>query len=85
MTRIEFEQLNKQEQIKVISKYGVFLADKVDSGNRLYLYVVNTFYVELLHELSNINSKGLVITRIFDDAGIFNDYQDKADANRLYA
>lgn len=85
MTRIEFEQLNKQEQIKVISKYGVFLADKIDSGNRLYLYVVNTFYVELLHELSNINSKGLVITRVFDDAGIFNDYQDKADANRLYA
>ena len=85
MTRIEFEQLNKQEQIKVISKYGVFLADKIDSGNRLYLYVVNTFYVELLHELSNLNSKGLVITRVFDDAGIFNDYQDKADANRLYA
>jgi hypothetical protein len=85
MTRIEFEQLNKQEQIRVISKYGVFLADKIDSGNRLYLYVVNTFYVELLHELSNINSKGLVITRVFDDAGIFNDYQDKADANRLYA
>jgi|GEM_PF-1486084 len=85
MTRIEFEQMSKPEQIQVISKYGVFLADKTDSGNRLYLYVVNTFYVELLHELSNLDNKGLVITRVFDDAGIFNDYQDKADANQLYA
>lgn len=64
MTLFEFEQLSKPQQIKVIGGHGVFLADKVELGNRLYLYIINTFYVELLHELSNINNKGLVIARV---------------------
>ncbi|WP_205509902.1 hypothetical protein [Longitalea arenae] len=71
MTRTEFEQLSKHEQISVISKYGVFVADKIESGNRLYLYAINSFYVELLHELSNLNNKGLEILRAVDDAQAF--------------
>jgi hypothetical protein len=67
MTRAEFEQLNAPEQIKVISRYGVFVADKVESGNRFYLYAVNNFYVELLHELSNPNTNGLALNRILDE------------------
>jgi hypothetical protein len=66
MTRIEFEHLSREEQIRTISTYGVFIADKIVAGNRLYLYAVNTFYVELMHELSDINSNGLVIERIVD-------------------
>ena len=71
MTRAEFEQLNKPEQIKVISRYGVFVADKVASGNRFYLYAINNFYVELLHELSNPNTNGLVLNRVLADVEAF--------------
>ena len=84
MTRIEFEQLSREEQIRIISAYGVFVADKVVAGNRLYLYAVNTFYVELLQELSNIHSNGLVIERVFDDGNSFSSYPDKADVSRLF-
>ncbi|MFL5748676.1 MAG: hypothetical protein ACJ751_28650 [Niastella sp.] len=71
MTCAEFEQLNKQEQIKVISHYGDFVADKVEAGNRYYLYAINSFYVELLHELSNPNTNGLVVNRILAVAEAF--------------
>jgi hypothetical protein len=72
MTRAEFEQLNKQEQIKVIGHYGIFVADKVESGNRFYLYAINNFYVELLHELSNPNTNGLVLNRVLDTVDSFD-------------
>ena len=72
MTRAEFEQLNIQEQIKEISHHGVYVADKVEAGNRYYLYIINSFYVELLHELSNPNTRGLVLHRILDDVTSFD-------------
>ncbi|MBO9204697.1 MULTISPECIES: hypothetical protein [Niastella] len=72
MTRIEFEQLNIKEQIKAISQYGDFVADRVESGNRYYLYAISSFYVELLHELSNPNTNGLVINRLLNVAEAFD-------------
>ena len=72
MTRTEFEQLTRHEQIKVISQYGDFVADKVEAGNRFYLYALNNFYVELLHELSNPNTNGLVLNRVLDIAEAFD-------------
>ena len=72
MTCAEFEQLNKQEQIKIISHHGVFVADKVESGKRFYLYAINNFYVELMHELSNPNTTGLVLHRVLETADTFD-------------
>lgn len=72
MTRTDFEQLTNYEQIRVISQYGDFVADKVEAGNRFYLYALNNFYVELLHELSNPNTTGLVLNRVLDIAEAFD-------------
>jgi hypothetical protein len=77
MNSKEFEQLSKPDQIKIIKEHGVFLADKVVSGDRYFLYAINTFYVELIHELSNIHSKGLAIARIIDDAAELAHYHEK--------
>jgi hypothetical protein len=77
MNSKEFEQLGRIDQIKIIKEHGVFLADKVVSGDRYFLYAINTFYVELIHELSNIHSKGLAITRIIDDAAELARYQER--------
>ena len=73
MNRIEFEQLSTQEQIRKIREYGVFMADKVIAGDRFYLFAINTFFVEMVHELSNINNNGLVIVRAFEDAEGWDD------------
>lgn len=76
MTSKDFEQLSKYDQIRVIKEHGVFLADKVVSGDRYFLYAINTFYVELIHELSNIHSQGLAIARIIDDAAELCNYHE---------
>lgn len=78
MTSKDFEHLSKYDQIKVIKEHGVFLADKVVSGDRYFLYAVNTFYVELIHELSNIHSQGLAIARVIDDAAELSNYHDRS-------
>ena len=75
MNSKDFEQLSKYDQLKVIKEHGVFLADKVVSGDRYFLYAINTFYVELIHELSNIHSQGLAIARVIDDAAELSNYQ----------
>lgn len=77
MTSKDFEQLNKYDQIKVIKEHGVFLADKVVSGDRYFLYAINTFYVELIQELSNIHSQGLAIARVIDDAAELCNYHNR--------
>ena len=77
MTSKDFEQLSKYDQKKVIKEHGVFLADKVVSGNRYFLYAINTFYVELIHELSNIHCEGLEIARIIDDAAELSNYHER--------
>jgi len=85
MTRTYFEQLSKTQQIKTISQYGEFVAERIEAGNRLYLYIINSFYIELLHELTDINNKGLVIARIFDDTSYLNNYLEKANTGQLQA
>lgn len=77
MTSKHFEQLNKYEQLEVIKEHGVFLADKVVLGNRYFLYAINTFYVELIHELSNIHCEGLAIARVIDDAAELSNYHER--------
>lgn len=77
MASKDFEQLSKYDQLKVIKEHGVFLADKVVSGNRYFLYAINTFYVELIHELSNIHCEGLAIARVIDDAAELSNYHER--------
>ena len=77
MTSKDFEQLSKFDQLTVIKEHGVFLADKVVSGNRYFLYAINTFYVELIHELSNIHCQGLAIERVIDDAAELSNYHER--------
>jgi hypothetical protein len=85
MTRAQFEQLPKQQQIQTIRQYGEFVAERTEAGNRLYLYIINSFYIELIHELSNINNKGLAIIRVFDDVTHLNAYTEKAAPTQLQA
>ena len=84
MTRNQFEQYSNQEQLNIIGRDGVFLAERVVAANRVYLYIVHSFYVELLHELSNVNNQGLTVFKIYTDTSAFALYTDKADTEKLY-
>jgi hypothetical protein len=84
MNRFEFEQLSEAEQVRVINQYGTFTAEKIASGNRLYLYAINSFYVELLHELSDFRNKGVVVKRVFDDSRYLKEYIDDMIASAVY-
>lgn len=83
MTRTQFEQLSKSQQIKTISQYGEFVTERMEAGNRFYLYIINSFYIELLHELTNINNNGLVIARIFDDTTYLINYVEESENNQF--
>jgi hypothetical protein len=85
MTIYEFQQLNISQQAEVIRRYGVLVTEKAVAGNRLYLYMINYFYVELLHELSNLDNQGMVISRIFDDLALLDDFIDHKPALPLHA
>jgi hypothetical protein len=85
MKRALFEQLSKEEQLKIVGEHGVFIAERIEDGNRFYLYVVNSFYVELLHELSNFNNKGIVIAHVFSEAEMPEAYISDAAMDHLFA
>ena len=75
MTRKEFELLSVSEQACVLQEHGVFVSEKVDGGKRLYLYLINYFFVELLHDFSDPNKvQGLTISRIFEDERLFHEH-----------
>jgi len=84
MNRFEFEQLSQSEQMQVVNRYGTYLAEKIVSGDRLYLYAVNSFYVELLYSLSNISNSKLVVERVFDDTQDLKNYFDDMIVSSLF-
>jgi len=73
MTSAEFKRLTFTEQAEVLNKYGVFLAQRVIASNRIYLYAISAFYIELLHVLNGSNM-GINIFRIFDDPHCLDAY-----------
>lgn len=74
MTRKEFESLSVLEQAGVLREHGVYVSEKVEGGKRFYLYLINYFFVELLHDFSDPNKvQGLTVSRIFEDEKLFHE------------
>jgi len=66
-----------------VNRAGIKLAERMFGGNRFYLYDVDGFYVELLHNMSNLKAPGLVIYRVFDDISFLDIYLEKMDIDEL--
>jgi hypothetical protein len=79
----QFRLLCKSEQIRVLNKFGSKLSERISGGNRFYLYSINGFYIELLHEFAVVNSQGLTITRVFDDVNCLDPYLEMIDIKEL--
>jgi hypothetical protein len=84
MTLIEFKQLSGFEKANALNAYGVFLAERRIAADRMYLYAINYFYIELFHELSDINNRGVIIHRVFEDVRHHDAYLDKVDISEVY-
>lgn len=78
MTCKEFRQLTPAEQAEVINKYGSFLAQRIVASNRMYLYTISAFYIELLHVLHG-PCKGISIFRVFEDAQYLDIYSRETE------
>lgn len=74
MTINQFKELSKTSQANTLNKFGVFLCQRAVGPNRLYLYTISTFYIELLHELADSKGGGIRIFNVFDDPELLDPY-----------
>ena len=83
MTIEAYRQLTNSEQAHLLKKEGVFLADRFLTGNRIYLFTLYGFYIELFHELLGPDRSGLRIFRVFEDTDALEVYLDRIDIGQL--
>jgi len=74
MNNTQFGKLSENLQLKYLSLLGVVLAERINNGNRFFLYAFNNFYVEVCYELSNINRSRLRIHRIITETDELDQY-----------
>ena len=53
MTFHDFYFSNQLDQLKIVSKKGVLIADRIQGDKQFALYRVDAFYVELIYKLAN--------------------------------
>jgi hypothetical protein len=83
MSVAEFEQLNKFEKASALNAYGVFISERRLGIDRIYLFALNSFYVELFHNLTNPDNKEVTVYRVFTDPGYLDVYLENVDISVL--
>jgi hypothetical protein len=79
----EFERLNKFEKAAALNTYGIFVSERRLGVNRIYLFALNSFYVELFHNLSNAGNREVTVYRVFTDPGYLDVYLENVDISVL--
>lgn len=83
MTIETYRQLSNSEQARLLNQEGIFLADRFLTGNRIYLFTLFGFYIELFHELLGPDRSSLRIFRVFEDTDGLEVYLDRIDIDQL--
>ena len=76
MTISEFQALSILDQMEILKKHGLFVSERWVDCDRYYLYVINYFYVEVAHKLSNPMARGLHVDRVFTERDLLDKYMD---------
>jgi hypothetical protein len=71
MTLTQFSRLQKEEQIAIIKKEGIFLFIRQECGIDIILYQIDGFYVEVFFEAANNHNFRI---RSFDDTAALDAY-----------
>ena len=74
MTLKEFTGFPEIEQMRMLIKYGVLLAERTKGNNQIFLYAIGSFYIELFHEINISQITGLRILRTFQDVALLDEY-----------
>ena len=83
MTIQAYRLLTNAEQARLLKQEGVLLADRFLTGNRVFLFTLFGFYIELFHELNLPDRSGLRVLRVFDDPDALEVYLDRIDIRQL--
>lgn len=85
MTVQEFRDLKNLEKIHLINRDGSFVAERRMGTDRIYLFIIGNFFVELLHRLSDPDCRGVIIYDIFDDESKLQFYLEKPISANIFS
>lgn len=80
MTLDEFATLNETRQAETLLERGIFLADRLYKNFSIFLYQLDSFYVEVYHNLRFDIMQGM---RCFEDDEALQPYLDTIDISCL--
>ena len=80
MTLDEFATLNETRQAETLLERGIFLADRLYKNFSIFLYQLDSFYVEVYHNLRFDIMQGM---RCFEDDDALQPYLETIDISRL--
>ncbi|MFT3946912.1 MAG: hypothetical protein QM763_08065 [Agriterribacter sp.] len=83
MTIAEFKCQSNEEQADTLRKYGVLLAERICWHSRIYLYALSSVYIELFHDLNELENTPIRILRVFEDPSELKVYLDEIDISEL--
>jgi hypothetical protein len=83
MSTAEFESLSKSDKARAINTYGVFISERRLGIDRIYLFALNSFYVELFHNLTSPDNAELTVHRVFTEPDYLDVYLENVDAASL--
>jgi hypothetical protein len=80
MTLDEFAGLNETRQDETLLERGTYLADRLYKNFSIFLYQLDSFYVEVYHNLRFDILQGM---RCFEDDDALQPYLDRIDISCL--
>lgn len=80
MTLDEFAGLNETRQAETLLERGIYLADRLYKNFSIFLYQLDSFYVEVYHNLRFDILQGM---RCFEDDDALQPYLDRIDISCL--
>lgn len=84
MTLSQFSQLNEFQQTYMLKKRGVLLTDRMEKGTKVFLYQVDSFYIELFHDMDHILNNSLRILKTFEDTEQLDCYLSRIDISLTF-
>lgn len=83
MTLTEFNNLQQEQQIKIIKQEGCFLYVRNEDGIDVILYQLRNFYAEVFFESGEPAKKERILIRSFDDTASLDIYLQKINISAL--
>jgi hypothetical protein len=81
MTVYEFTHLDEATQAETLLEKGIFLTERLYKNFTIFLYQVDSFYVEVYHNLRFNMLQGM---RCFEDDETLQPYLESIDISCLY-